>query len=358
VIGNAISSRELAAMTANEAAAYWFVRHDSGSITAEEELRFQEWLADSDINRCAYEQTEAMWSGFVDAADAGELRALRVAALAATLPPRVWPRAATLAAAILVAVGISGFLGYRVAVPRLTRVEISPASPTATHYATAHNQRSTISLSDGTLVSMNLDTVIDSDFASGKRLVRLLRGQAFFAVAKDKAHPFIVFAGDRQIRALGTQFDVRLDPNRIEVVLVEGRVNVERGAETALDRLTRRQTHVEMTPGQRLVAMLGEAATVTETDAAQATSWREGWVTFQDESLESAIAELNRYSARPIVAEGAAVKQLRLSGVFRIGEPERFGALIEEVLPVTAEPGPAGEIRLLPKVSPGSSGRR
>src|SRR5690242_8606264 len=94
----AISNRELAAMTVSEAAAYWFVRRDSASMTTDDELRFREWLGASATNRAAYEQTESMWSGFVHGADEGELRSLRVAALAATRAPRIWLRAVALAA--------------------------------------------------------------------------------------------------------------------------------------------------------------------------------------------------------------------------------------------------------------------
>ena len=87
---NVVSDRALAAMTNNEAAAYWFVRRDSETMTAEDEACFQQWLETSTANRLAYEQTDAMWSGFAEAADEGELRALRVAALAAAPAPRVW----------------------------------------------------------------------------------------------------------------------------------------------------------------------------------------------------------------------------------------------------------------------------
>src|SRR5258705_10089296 len=103
-----MTSRELAAMTPDEAAAYWFVRHDGDVMTMEDEHRFRQWLAASDVHLRAYEQTGAMWSEFVGAADPGELRALRVAALAAGPAPRVWPRAAALAASILLVVGVGG----------------------------------------------------------------------------------------------------------------------------------------------------------------------------------------------------------------------------------------------------------
>jgi transmembrane sensor len=341
-----ISGAELAAMTPHEAASYWFVRHDAGTMSGEDQPEFDAWLAASDTHRRAYEQTGSTWADFETSADEGELRALRVAALAATAAPKVWPRAAVVAAgALIVVAGIVALTLNHLHLP-----EASARLPDASgHYVSGHNQRSTVTLPDKTLVTMNLNTAFDAEFGTGQRLIHLTKGQAFFAVAKDRHRPFIVAAGDRHIEALGTQFDVRLDAHRLEVVLLEGRVSVDRSDPSPLDKNPRLPAHVELEPDQRLVAATGQPDEIAATNAAQATSWREGWIVFEDETVEQAIAELNRYSDRPIVASDEAVKRLRLSGVFRIGQPDRFGAVIQELLPLAARPGEHGEIVLVLK---------
>jgi transmembrane sensor len=133
------------------------------------------------------------------------------------------------------------------------------------------------------------------------------------------------------------------------VVLLEGRVSVDRTHPPLLEKLMKRSTPVELRPGQRLVATIGEAPAVTATNAAQATSWRDGWIVFEDETVERAVAELNRYSDRPIVVADGTVKQMRFSGVFRIGQPDRFGAVIQELLPLSAQQGVGGETVLVPR---------
>jgi transmembrane sensor len=340
-------NKELAALTPMEAAAHWFVRQDAQQMTAADRQEFEHWLAAAEAHRQAYEQTSAMWLDFEAAADAGELRALRVAALASGPAPKVWPRAAAIAGVALGALGIAALVLRPASQPYSGPTPY--ASATAVHYTTANNQRSTVRLPDGTQVFMNLDTVLAADFTSGKRVVYLTRGQAFFEVAKDTQRPFIVAAGDRHIQALGTQFDVRLGANRVEVVLLEGRVSVEPTSRSWLDRVARRASHVELAPNQRLVAAMGRTATVEATNAQRATSWRDGWLMFEDETLQQAIAELNRYSEHPLVAPEAAVRQLRFSGVFRVGQPERFAAIIQELLPVRVERGTGGETLLLSK---------
>jgi transmembrane sensor len=320
-------------------------------MRAEDRDQLETWLASSDAHRRAYEQTGAMWGNFEASADEGELRALRVAALATAPPPKVWFRAAAIAAGLF-GIAALGALAWHWS----EREQPSEAVTLSlkTPYVTARNQRSTVTLPDGTLVSMNLDTSMETDFSGDRRFIHLSKGQAFFEVAKDQRRPFIVSAADRTIRALGTQFDVRLDSNRVEVVLLEGRVSVDRTHPALLEKLMKRSTRVELRPGQRLVAAAGEAPAVTTTNAAHATSWREGWIIFEDQTVERAVSELNRYSDRPIVVADDAVNHMRFSGVFKIGQPDRFGAVIQELLPLSAQQGAAGETVLVakPRVAP------
>lgn len=322
-------------MTPTEGASYWFVRQDQQPLSADDARVFEAWLAASAAHRTAYERTAFMWKNFGHARDDAQMRALRTAALASSPAPRVSPRtAAAAAAAVVIAIVGLGVFGKHL-------LTLSPESagrgeaqnPAAGQYVTARNERSMITLSDGTLVSLNLDTALEVAFTPDQRRVRIARGQAFFEVAQDAARPFTIEAADRRISALGTEFDVRLDPDRVVVVLLEGRVAVDR-ASSLVDSIVPRRARIELEPGQRLVAARGEPVSITNTDAQRATRWRQGWVEFEDESLGAVVAELNRYSDRPIVVTDDTVRNLRLSGVFRIGQPDRFGAVIQELLPV------------------------
>lgn len=324
-------------MTPHEAASYWFVRQDAGGMTATDREAFEEWLNNSPEHRSTYEQTKSTWSGFESTADTGELRALRVSALSSAPTPNVWLRASGVAAVLMIAIA---------SIAALTSHLSSPPESTVSQYVTTRNQSSTVNLPDGTLVFMNLDTAFSTDYTAGQRLIHLIKGQAFFEVAKDAERPFIVAAADREIRALGTKFDVRLDPSHLEVVLLEGRVGVDRSQPSSVDKIAQRPTRIELEPDQKFVASPGEQGSVTAINATQATSWREGWISFEDETLDQAIAELNRYSDRKLVAADD-VREMRLSGVFRIGQPDRFGAVIQELLPLQVERGAQGETLLV-----------
>ena len=333
-------------MTVTETAAYWWVRHDAGTMTAQEHRAFEAWCAASQSHREAYARAQRMWSGFEQEADSTELRSLRTAALGIPRQARRWPR---LVAAMLLCGVVTG----------LTIKLFSPGEPLSggrtaaaipldgEKHTTAGNERSTITLSDGSIVTLNRDTALDVAFTPSERKVRITHGQAFFEVAKNPNRPFVVAVADRTVTALGTQFDVRLDPDRIEIILVEGKVAVDHTDPSLLERLSIRKSRLELRPGEKLVAALGEPVAITAIDARSNTSWRQGWVTFENESVVDVVAELNRYSDRQLVVPDDSVRNMRLSGVFRVGQPDRFAAIIQELLPIKAVQGSHGETLLI-----------
>jgi transmembrane sensor len=337
---------DLSTMTVGEAASYWLVKHDADSLSPEDRRAFEAWLAADPAHAQAYERTQSMWDNFEQDADPAELRALRTAALAVAPAPKHWPRIAVVAVACCVAA--SAVLTLNSA--RHSRSDVlatSPVPASTEKYSTAHNERSTVTLSDGTVVTLNLGTALDVAFTPAERFVRITQGQAFFEVAKNPHRPFIVAAADRRVTALGTQFDVRLDPDRVEVVLLEGKVAVDHDSPTMLERLNIRKAHVELKPGEKLVAALGSPVTVTDTNAQRVTSWRQGWVVFDNETVGNAVAELNRYADHPLTVPDESVRNLHFSGVFRVGQPDRFAAIIQELLPVKAVEGAHGETLLI-----------
>jgi transmembrane sensor len=336
---------EISAMTIAEAASYWFVRHDADDMSTEEKRIFADWLVVSSENREAYERTQSTWASFEVDADQTELRALRTAALSVTPEQKRWPQ---MAAAVAL-YGVAAVIAIRLYSPHPNASNVAPivAGIAPERYVTARNERSTVTLADGTLVTLNLDTALDVAFTEEERLVRITHGQAFFEVAKNPNRPFVVAAADRRVTALGTQFDVRLDPDRIEVVLLEGKITVDHATPSLLESVGIRKAHVELHPGQKLVAALGEPVAVTDTNAQRATSWREGWVVFEGETVADAVAELNRYSEHTILVPDESVRRLKISGVFRVGQPDRFTAIIQELLPVKVVQNGQGETLLI-----------
>jgi transmembrane sensor len=224
-------------------------------------------------------------------------------------------------------------------------------------FVTGAGQRSVITLADGSEVVLNGDTVMRTRAVAGERLIYLDKGQAFFRVAKDEEHPFVVQAGGRTITAVGTAFDVRVEPDQFAVTLVEGKVKVEtpisapppaasstQQAGRAPDAPSVETT--EMIAGSQLVAADAARWSVARTDVDRATSWARDQLVFQAQPLAEVVAEMNRRSARKIVITDASVGETLVSGNFRPGDVEGFARAVQAYDYAEISSDSAGRIEL------------
>jgi transmembrane sensor len=194
-------------------------------------------------------------------------------------------------------------------------------------YTTEVGQQQSVRLSDGTRATLNTDTRLVVDYRDNERRVRLDRGEAIFEVAKNPRRPFIVAAGADEVRALGTTFVVRKDRTRLAVTLIEGRVEVR---QRAAGRPAPTKIAI-LAPGERLTVRADEPAAVDRPKVEAATAWRRGELMFDDASLADAVAELNRYGGEPVTFGDPRVGGLRVSGVFKAGDPEEFARVVAEL---------------------------
>jgi len=326
-------------MAPDEAASYWHVRHDRGNLTSSEQAAFEAWLDDSSNNAAQFARIAGMANMFECNADDPAFAALRQNALAHESSPSglawKWAIGGALAASVAGALFVVGPIKEAAPPPQTVAAAIPLA---AEKLSTRKGEQRRVELPDGSAVTLNTDTAIRLAFNADRRVVHLLRGQALFEVAHDPVHPFVVEAAGRQITALGTVFEVRLDPGRMQVTLVEGKVVVDRL--TVNSATLGSISPTTLVPGQELVAEMGAAQQVSAVDLGTQLRWREGFVEFADSSLLDAVAEINRYTTRPLVIGDDRVGALRVSGVFRTGDPERFAAIVSELLPVVVRQTP------------------
>ncbi len=211
-------------------------------------------------------------------------------------------------------------------------------------YSTGVGEQRLIVLADGSRMTLNTATDVRVTLTDAQRSVTVERGEALFEVAKDASRPFVVRVSDAKVVATGTAFLVRstmpaeTDGDAFGVALLEGQVVVQRAAsavQSALDR------SVVMAPGERLrvrQAIDGPRRTESAGERldhpplAQLVAWQRGIVVLDDVSVADAVADMNRYSTVPIrIADSAARRSLRVSGVFRTGENATFAAAVAEL---------------------------
>jgi len=237
-----------------------------------------------------------------------------------------------LAAAAVIAVGF--FLWPRPEAPAPTAAAVS--SVAAPSLALIEQRE----LDDGTVIELNRGAVLTEHYSTRERRVRLERGEAYFKVAKDAARPFLVETGGVTVRAIGTAFNVRLDPASVEVLVTEGRVGVQRieGA----GRGWTDDASIHLDANERTVVSLAPAAPnpqvagVPPAEIEARLAWQPRLLDFNNAPLAEIVAEFNRRN--PVrLAPADDLRDLRLSATFRSDNVEGFVRLMESDFGIKAQ---------------------
>lgn len=267
----------------------WFVRLDAGALSEDERRSFERWMADP-AHRAAFEEVRGLW---------GDLAEIDRSAHA-----RKRGRAAALAAALAASLAVAAAAAFALDIPMRLQADA----------LTATGETLGVALPDGSRAVLNTASAMAIDFTEGSRQVRLLRGEASFAVARDDGRPFNVGVEGGSVRALGTEFAVRRIGEDVLVTDIESHVTVSYPAGAGAG--------VELAPGEqvRFGPQIGLGA-VQKVDADAETAWRRGKLVFVDRPLGDVIDELNRYHRGAIRIVDSTIYARRVSGVFETRDP-------------------------------------
>ncbi len=224
---------------------------------------------------------------------------------------------------------------------------MSVPAPVTQAFATRVGEQRNVVLPDGSVLVLDTDTAAVMGFSATQRRVELTRGQAQFRVVYDPRRPFQVAAAGVAVKALGTKFQVRVEPQTLTVTLVEGKVAVE-GSARSLARTV-------LLPGQRM-QVAANGVTVAQVDLQEVDAWTRGRVHAENWRLADLLTELNRYTVLPLRLAEASVGELRVSGVYRTGDVSLLVRALENSLPVHAWVGPKGEIMFSHGPAPSGTG--
>lgn len=319
-------ARSVSDSIVHEEAAGWLLRLNAAPDDVATFEAFEDWRDASPEHRAAFDAVQDSWALFGDQAAAPELLALRRDALGRTgrglgrRPGLDLGRRGFAAGLVALALAPLAVHGWR---------RLGPDGRQTLR--TAVGEQRTVTLSDGSRVSLDANTLVKVAYSPALRLAEVVEGRAHFEVAKDKARPMRVRAGRRTVTALGTAFTVEHEGERVVVTLVEGRVAV---TETAQARGVAPSAK-ELVPQQQLVFAANAAPRVREAiDVERAMAWREGKLVFDDESLADAAARVNNYSRVKIVIEDAPARALKVSGIFNAGDTPAFVEAVQSYFPV------------------------
>lgn len=234
---------------------------------------------------------------------------------------RRWPWAAAMAVSLAITVAV--LLG---ALPFLREVLWH-------EYATSVGEQRSVALLDGSVISLNARSRIRVEFSTVGRDVYLDDGQALFSVAHDSTRPFRVHAGRSIVQAIGTKFDVHRVADRVDVAVLEGRVQVASGAADPISEAATLQSasmQTQLTEGEALsINTAGTISAPARVDVEDIGAWRQRRLVFRDRPLAEIIEEFQRYNRTPLIrVEGEELRARTFNGVFDADDPQTLVAYL------------------------------
>lgn len=293
----------------------WLTMLMSGATSAQEQLAWQAWRAANPEHERAWRHIEAM---------TGRLKALPAKSAYQTLSPYARQHQGSRRTLLR-----SLFWGGLLAGSGLLASRTNTWQEQLAEHRTGTGEQRSVTLSDGTRVTLNTATALDVQFDAHTRLLHLRAGEIMIITAAVQGmqpvdpRPLEVQTAQGRIRALGTRFSVRQDDGHTQVAVQESAVQIH---PTRSDRLQ------VLLAGQRTGfsrTHIDPQRPLNEADLA----WTREQIIADDLPLGEFIAELNRY--RPGVLRcDPQVAGLRLSGVFPVHDSERILSTLPSVLPV------------------------
>jgi len=289
-------------------AANWLTRLHDEDVSESERQAFNAWCQADPRHAVAIERMRALWGSF----DTLPAQPARVA-LNRAFAPR--PARGVQAMAVLGLV-LCGWLG-------LEQLPVWMADQ-----RTGVGERRQIALEDGSQLQLNSNSAVDVKFDGHQRVIELLQGELWVEVAKDAQRPFVVRTDQGTATALGTRYLVKRAADGTTVVtVIESTVAVKGDT----------RDEVKVTAGQRAILDHGRAQPAQATGNADPDAWTRGLLKVNDQPLSDVLQTLASYRHGMVRFDPQALRNLRVSGVFKLDDTAAALAALADNLPIQVE---------------------
>ena len=192
-------------------------------------------------------------------------------------------------------------------------------------------QQTRFSLSDGSRVKLNTNSIVKVNFSKNNRLLTLVKGEANFNVTKDKSRPFTVTVGEKSFTALGTIFNLQKTSNdNMELVVTEGNVLITK-SNKPLNKNTNVVSALSKEELSGVLITSGEMATIQNNnqtsnqkisfeEVQRKLAWQQGMLVFSGETLDEALIEISRYTTTKFELNGDGLTNIKVAGYFKAND--------------------------------------
>jgi len=321
-------------------AARWVTWVDSQDESEGRRADFIGWLAADSQHRAAYLTLSKAWRRM------DVLTKLKNSDFAPLSPPRPAHRRSYVPALAFVALCVLAVaIGLRL---------MGAQEPQWNMYRTGKGAQQSLTLADGSSVTLNTESEVHVQATGPRRTVRLIRGEALFTVKHDPGRLFVVALGNIRVKDIGTEFSIRrMNDLHAQVLVKEGRVRIER-VTLAPDGQSKAVASADLEAGETILVdesrtdpYLGEIRRLPGVEVDRKLEWTDGRIGFEGESLSDAIAEFNRYNQRQLHIADGRIADLRIGGQFDATDVEGFVMALNRAYGLRGQPaGRPGDILL------------
>lgn len=186
---------------------------------------------------------------------------------------------------------------------------------------TGVGERRTLALPDGSSIELNTDTEVFWRFDRKRRRLWLSRGEAALMIVHDGLRPFELFTSQGLARLAAGQFNARLRPAGLDLIVLAGRAAVRTASGAAQAQVT---GPADARQALEITAQHIDVVATPEAQVQAVQAWRRGEIVFEGQALSVAVEEYNRYLSRKLVIGDEKAGALRLGGRFLTGDPDSF----------------------------------
>lgn len=310
-----------------EQAIDWLVRLRDDQVDGETIEAFSAWLAQDPSHIQAFSAAEMLFKDMQKAAQSNTSSPFQPA-ISENLTRFKPPRQTAKRMHPLLRTGFGMAAVWLIAINLIIPSQAKLLQSYFSDYHTQTGEFLEIQLSDSSRVLLNTNSAISVNFTAKVRQIQLHHGQARFTVAKDQQRPFEVLSGNLRTQALGTVFELNHRINTETSVVVQ-----EHAVSASLTEDDKPSGKIKIKEGQILHYRSGQILPQPEpVILSQVTAWQQHRLIINDRPLIELIDELERYQTGRIFIRDNSLKNLRVTGVFSLDNPQNTLRIVCEAL--------------------------
>ncbi|WP_213938258.1 FecR domain-containing protein [Pseudomonas sp. dw_612] len=288
----------------------WAVLLRSGQATDADRLAYQQWRSQDPRHELLCSQLENRLGVFQVPIAQGISGELLQRALSAPSSRRKVLQRALLGAGVILGGGA------------LVSQRDGPLAELTADVRTGTGQRQTLMLADGSELRLNAQSAANIDFDQQRRALRLLEGEVLLSLASDRDRPFFIHTRQARVRAYGQRLLVREREGLGHVAALSGTLEI--------DGLN--GEHLLLQAGHE-VAFGAFGFGPVSLSRGSTTAWVDGLLELRDTPLSEVVEALRPYR-RGVLRLDPAISGLRVSGLFRLDNPEQILDTLARTLPI------------------------